>query len=162
MPEPIWPDPDKEPLPAPAISSILKKPPHRAERNKITKFSIHTPTGEIAEGETLPPMSDATSRWTLAPKESKRLYIKFFSTKIGSYSENLQFEIIGSYKLFHLPITGLCEFPQINQNVKNMYMSIKKSRPLEKDALIIKSFVQSENLFEFGPLLIKKDAEKRA
>lgn len=41
-------------------------------------------------------------------------------------------------------------------------MSIKKSRPAEKEALIIKSFIQTENLFEFGPLLIKKDAEKRA
>lgn len=40
-------------------------------------------------------------------------------------------------------------------------MSIKKSRPVEKEALVIKSFIQSENLFEFGPLLIKKDAEKR-
>jgi len=40
-------------------------------------------------------------------------------------------------------------------------MSIKKNRPAEKEALIIKSFVQSENLFEFGPLLIKKDAERR-
>jgi hypothetical protein len=40
-------------------------------------------------------------------------------------------------------------------------MSIKKNRPVEKEALIIKAFVQSENLFEFGPLLIKKDAERR-
>lgn len=80
VPEPIWPDPDKEPLPPPVISSILKKPPNRAERNKITKFSIHTPNGEPAEDETLPPMSDATTRWVLGPKESKKLYIKFFST----------------------------------------------------------------------------------
>ncbi len=40
-------------------------------------------------------------------------------------------------------------------------MSIKKQRPAEKDVIIVKSFVQSENLFEFGPLLIKKDVEKR-
>lgn len=40
-------------------------------------------------------------------------------------------------------------------------MSIKKSRPIEKDAIIIKSFIQQEGVFEFGPLLIKKDAEKR-
>lgn len=59
-------------------------------------------------------MSDAITRWTLQPKESKRLYIKFFSTKIGAYNDTLQFEIIGSYKSFNLPITGLCEFPQIN------------------------------------------------
>jgi len=41
-------------------------------------------------------------------------------------------------------------------------MNIKKTRPVEKDNLIIKSYVTSESLFEFGPLLIKKDAEKRA
>jgi hydrocephalus-inducing protein len=43
-----------------------------------------------------------------------------------------------------------------------MFMSIKKNRPAEKEALIIKSYVQSENLFEFGPLLIKKDPERRS
>ena len=106
-------------------------------------------------------MSEAITRWTLGPKEFKKLYIKFFSTKIGAYTETLQFEIIGSYKSFNLPITGMCEFPQINQNIKNMYMNLKKSRPLEKETLIIKSYIQAENLFEFGPLLIKKDAEKR-
>lgn len=41
-------------------------------------------------------------------------------------------------------------------------MSIKKTRPVEKDQIVIKSYIQSEGLFEFGPLLIKKDAEKRA
>ena len=40
-------------------------------------------------------------------------------------------------------------------------MSIKKSRPVEKEVLITKSFVMTENLFEFGPLLIKKDPERR-
>lgn len=120
VPEPIWPDPDKEPLPPPVISSILKKPPNRAERNKITKFSIFTPTlkdgekWEPTEEEPMPPMSDAQTRWVLGPKESKKLYLKFFSTQIGQFSENLQFEIIGSYKAFTLPIQGMCEFPQIN------------------------------------------------
>lgn len=40
-------------------------------------------------------------------------------------------------------------------------MSIKKTRPVEKDQIIIKSYIQSEGVFEFGPLLIKKDPEKR-
>jgi len=107
-------------------------------------------------------MSESITRWTLQPRESKKLYIKFFSTKIGTYNDTLQFEIIGSYKSFNLPIAGLCEFPQINQNIKNMYMSIKKSRPAEKDALVLKSFIQTEGIFEFGPLLIKKDPERRS
>ena len=41
-------------------------------------------------------------------------------------------------------------------------MSIKKTRPVEKDQILIKSYIQSEGVFEFGPLLIKKDAEKRS
>ena len=86
-------------------------------------------------------MTDSITRWVLGPKETKKMYMKFICTKIGSYSENLQFEIVGSYKQFTLPTTGLCEFPQINQNNKNIYMSIKKSRPTDKDQLIIKSFV---------------------
>ena len=46
VPEPQWPDPDNEPLPPPLINSIQKKPPTRAERAKITKFSIWTPLPE--------------------------------------------------------------------------------------------------------------------
>ena len=43
VPEPLWPDPDKEPLPPPLINSILRKLPQRNEREPITKFSIWTP-----------------------------------------------------------------------------------------------------------------------
>lgn len=114
VPEPLWPDPDKEPLPPPLINSVLKKPPNRSERAKITKFKILTPTGDAAEGDKLPPLSEKETRWVIQPKESKRLYIKFFSTKIGTYNETLQFEVVGSYKSFNLPIQGLCEFPAIN------------------------------------------------
>jgi len=46
VPEPEWPDPDKEPLPPPLINSIQKKPPQRATRAPITKFSIWTPISE--------------------------------------------------------------------------------------------------------------------
>jgi hypothetical protein len=65
VPEPLWPDPDKEPLPPPLINSMLKKPPNRAERAKITKFKIMTPTGEAPNGETLPPLSDKETRWVI-------------------------------------------------------------------------------------------------
>ena len=104
VPEPLWPDPDKEPLPPPLINSVLKKPPNRNERTKITKFKILTPVGEIAEGDKFPQFSEKETRWVIQPKESKKLYIKFFSTKIGTYPENLQFEVVGSYKTFTLPI----------------------------------------------------------
>mmetsp|Transcript_39618 Transcript_39618/g.60624 ORF Transcript_39618/g.60624 Transcript_39618/m.60624 type:complete len:579 (-) Transcript_39618:7106-8842(-) len=98
VPEPQWPDPDKEPLPPPVIHQIVKRPPTRPERKEITMFSIWTPlpenqrppTGDGSqnpdgeaeaqeEKDKLPPMTKDQTRWVLEPKESKKLYVKFFS-----------------------------------------------------------------------------------
>jgi hypothetical protein len=51
VPEPLWPDPDKEPLPAPVSHAIVKRPAPRPERKEITLFSIWTP---LPEGEQKP------------------------------------------------------------------------------------------------------------
>jgi len=85
----LWPDPDKEPLPPPVLHQIVKRPPNRGERTPITLFSIWTPKEvEKVEGEEtkrgddqnkLPEMTNTATRWILGPKESKKLYIKFFS-----------------------------------------------------------------------------------
>ena len=60
VPEPIWPDPDKEPLPPPVTHSIVKPPPNRKERAQVTLFSIWTPKdGQVPdenEAEKLPEM----------------------------------------------------------------------------------------------------------
>jgi hypothetical protein len=41
-------------------------------------------------------------------------------------------------------------------------MTNKKSRPTAlPESLLSKTFVVSENVFDFGPLLIRKDPEKR-
>jgi hydrocephalus-inducing protein len=155
----MWPDPDKEPLPAPVINSIIKKPPNRSERAKITKFTIRTP----ADPEKPDDYSNFTgnNRWVLQPKESKTLFMMFYSTKIGTFTENLQFEIVGSYKTFTLPVTGICEFPTINTSSRNLYLNSKKARPAEKENILSKCFITSEGLFDFGPLLIKKDPETK-
>ena len=103
VPAPEWPDADKEPLPPPLINSILKRPPNRSERQKITKFTICTvaPDQPIKEGEEepkIPALLDTVTRWVLQPKETKKLFMKFFSKKIGTFTENLQFEVVGSHK----------------------------------------------------------------
>lgn len=46
VPEPVWPDPDKEPLPPPVVHQIVRRPPARPERKEITMFSIWTPLPE--------------------------------------------------------------------------------------------------------------------
>jgi hypothetical protein len=110
----------------------------RPVRAPITKFSIFTPLSEeeikkteqdeeVAsnpppeaeenkedDGPKLPPMTDKQTRWVLEPKESKKLYVKFFSTKTGPQDQVLQFEIVGSYKPFNLNAKASCDFPMIS------------------------------------------------
>ena len=71
----------------------------------------------------IPALREDCSRWVLQPKETRKFYMKFFSTKIGAFTENLQFEIVGSYKTFTLPVTGVCEFPTINTASRNLYLN---------------------------------------
>lgn len=107
-------------------------------------------------------MTNTVSRWILQPKESKKLYVKFFSKNIGSFDQVMQFEIVGSYRPFNLNTNAICEFPTINSNYRNVFMAQKKSRPSQApDSYLQKCFVVSENVFDFGPLLIGKDPEKR-
>jgi hypothetical protein len=79
----------------------VRKPNQRPERKEITMFAIYTPLPEDqrpepAEGEEgedgaeaakdpYPPMTKDQHRWVLGPKETKKLYVKFFSTKIGTF-----------------------------------------------------------------------------
>lgn len=87
VPEPIWPDPDKEPLPAPVTHSIVRPPPNRKERAAVTLFSVWTPKdgAEEPEADKLPEMHQTTTRWILQPKETKKIYVKFFSKNIGNF-----------------------------------------------------------------------------
>jgi hypothetical protein len=72
------------------------------------------PAGEEDGKAVLPPMTKDQTRWLLGPKESKKLYIKFFSTQSGNYNQTLKFEIVGSPKAFDLNLVASCELPTIN------------------------------------------------
>ena len=88
--------------------------------------------------------------------------MKFFSKNIGTFDQTLQFEVVGSYKPFNVNMSTICEFPTINSNYKNVFMAQKKSRPsAAPESYLSKCFVVSEGVFDFGPLLIRKDPEKR-
>ena len=108
-------------------------------------------------------MTKDKTRWVLGPKESAKLYIKFFSQTVGSFSQTIKFEIVGSPRAFDLNVVALCELPRLNEFYKNVFMSHKKTRPPQlPDSIVQKTFIVSENVFDFGPLLIKKDPELRA
>jgi hydrocephalus-inducing protein len=107
-------------------------------------------------------MNQKQTRWILDPKESKKLYVKFFSKKVGDFNQILEFEIVGSYRPFRLNLHGTCVFPMISTNPRNVFLSQKRIRPpTAPESYLSKCYVNSEGTFDFGPLLIKKDPEKR-
>lgn len=109
--EPLWPDPDKEPLPAPEIHQIVQKPKQRAERHKVELFKILTPEMQKKEGDEEGEEEvwlDNKARWILGAKGSQRLKIKFFSRKVGHFEQSLPFEIYGSTRQFPLALAGDC------------------------------------------------------
>tara|TARA_B110000285_G_scaffold208534_1_gene248823 strand:- start:2157 stop:2801 length:645 start_codon:yes stop_codon:yes gene_type:complete len=176
VPEPLWPDPDNEPLPEPICHQIVKRPQNRPERKEVTLFSIWTPLPEEPkvegeeeapvegeeEADSKPKMTKDQTRWVIGPKESKQIYVKFFSKKVGSFPQTLKFEIVGSLRTFDLSLNSICEFPTINHGYRNVFMNNKKTRPPTlPESLLAKTFVVSENVFDFGPLLINKDPELR-
>lgn len=146
VPDPVWPDPDKEPLPPPVIQQIVKKPANRPDKPKVTLFSIWTPVDKLTQNEDEEPqeqeavdpkakdakgqkknnpkakeeppqaepkeekgpaLDKSITRWILQPNESKTLHLKFFSTKIGRFTQTLGFEVLGSSKQFPLDIKAI-------------------------------------------------------
>lgn len=106
VPEPMWPDPEKEPLPQPSFHQIVKRPNNRNERPAITLFSIWTPKEQepVGEGEEPKPieLTNKPTRWVVPAGSSRKLHIKFFSKNVGTFDQNLPFEIVGSTKTTNL------------------------------------------------------------
>jgi len=50
----------------------------------------------------------------------------------------------------------------ISTFARSIYYNVKKNRPLNPpESYISKAYITNENVFDFGPLLIGKNAEKR-
>ena len=166
IPEPLWPDPEKEPLPPPKFHQIVKRPPNRPDRPPISLFSIWTPKDHPPpeEGEEPLPLelSSKPTRWVIPAGQSKELYIKFLSKNVGAFEQTIPFEIVGSYKQLNLHVNAICEFPTINPSYRNVFIYYKKSRNAQPiEACQSKTYVVNGDVFDFGPLLINKDPEKR-
>ena len=172
VPEPMFPDMDKEPVPEPVLNQILKKPPSRPRLEKNKYFSILTPKDnyinetdeDIINLEE--PLENNTvnnqARWVVPAKQKITLYVKFFSKVPGNYETTLDFESPFSIKGYKADCLGVCDFPNINSNPVNVFMQRKKTRPLNPpESYISKHFITQENVFDFGPLLIGKDPTKK-
>lgn len=59
-------------------------------------------------------------------------------------------------------MTGVSDFPQISNLPKNIFYTWKKNRPIAPpECYLQRTFVHSENVYDFGPLLIGKNPNNK-
>lgn len=146
------------------IENEQEKQDPKGKNKKDKGKAKDEPKDTEGEGEedTGPQLDYSITRWILQPGEIKPLHLKFFSTQVGKFNQALNFEVVGSAKQFSYDIKALCEFPSINTNSKNVFMVQKRMRPAAPpESYLSKCFISNEGVFDFGPLLIGKDPEKR-
>ncbi|EGR28756.1 hypothetical protein IMG5_169530, partial [Ichthyophthirius multifiliis] len=107
-------------------------------------------------------LTDKPTRWIIPANQTLLLVIRFFTKSVGTYEGKLEFENFYSNKRYVINIKGIADFPTISQLSKNIYWQIKKNRPPNPpESYLQKYYIQNENIFDFGPLLIGKNPEKR-
>jgi hydrocephalus-inducing protein len=101
-------------------------------------------------------------RWVIPAKKTLILLVKFFTETTGKFEAKLEFESFFSTKTYSLQVTGLSDFPQISSLPKNIFYSQKKNRPpTAPECFLHRTFVVSENCFDFGPSVIGKDPQQK-
>lgn len=107
-------------------------------------------------------LKDNQFRWIIPKHKSLILIIKFFTKVTGNFEGRLDFEAFSSLKKYNVTLKGISDFPSISTFPQNIYWTVKKSRPLTApESYLSKVYVSSEKIFEFGPLLIGKNPDKR-
>lgn len=107
-------------------------------------------------------LSAGQSRWVIPANKTLLLVVRFSTKKAGCFEGKLEFENIGGAKKYTIDVVGDADYPSISTLTKNLYWQFKKTRPtLAPDSYLSKVFVVQENTFEFGPLLVGKNPDKR-
>ena len=108
---------------------------------------------DLVKGET---------RWVIPAEQTLTLYVKFFSRFQGNYDSLLTFENTFNLKKTQISLSAKTEFPTLSNAPKSLFWNLKKTRATTApECYVSKVFVLSENVFDFGPLLIGKSIEKK-
>ena len=166
LPRPSFPDPNLESLKEPQEFQIIKKTVNFRKPKTFKNFKILTPLEEfesemskeeITAANASKYLSENYSKWILKPKSSRQLFVRFSSDFLGEFSESFTFEnyltVFNNFqKPFNFVVKAITEYPSISKTIANIFPNRRKNRP--KNALVSNEFILSENLFEFGPLLL--------
>ena len=92
------------------------------------------------------------------------MIVKYFSIEVcKKYQATLDFENTFIFnRPTHYKVNAICDFPSVSKNPINVYPHRRRKRPTKyPDSLLSKTFVVSEDKFDFGPLLIGKNEENK-
>ena len=70
----------------------------------------------------------------------------------------LNFETVGTRQRYTLCCRGVCAFPQISTDPKQVFINRKKDKTEEE--IIHKKFIVTDETYEFGPLLCGKNRDR--
>ncbi len=97
-------------------------------------------------------------RWSIPSQGEIVIRLRFTSEEVGQYDQTLNFEIVGTRRRYQLFCRGICAFPTISREPRIVFTNRKKFR--EKSDIVNKKYILSEDLFEFGPLIVGNNREK--
>lgn len=166
LPKPNFPDPNQQAIPEPQELQIIKKTLNCRKARNFKNFKVLTPIeefeNEMAQEEInlqnyTKFLTENVTRWILKPKSSRQFFVLFSSEFLGDFSETFTFEnfltIFNNYqKPFNFVVKASTEYPSISKTIANIFPNRRKNR--SKVNSVMNEYIISENLFEFGPLLI--------
>ncbi|CAG5958443.1 unnamed protein product [Menidia menidia] len=101
---------------------------------------------------------DVPSAKHLEPNGEVVLRVWFYSESLGTFEQALNFELVGTRRLYQLPCRGICTYPSICKDYTTVFAHSKWVQHMKNG--LQKAFVISAGHFEFGPLLCSKSRDR--
>ena len=166
LPSPSFPDPTQQPLPEPQELQILRRIAASRRLKTSKNFCVLTPreehadelsNEELTDDNSARLLSQEESKWLIGPKSSRQFFVQFSSDFLGEFTDFFTFEnfltvFSGLQKPLQFTVKAQTEYPSISKTLANIFPVRRKIRP--KTGSVPNEFILSENLFEFGPLML--------
>ncbi|NXU58594.1 HYDIN protein, partial [Turnix velox] len=121
----------------------------------------HLPEADHSGADTVPspeaPIRLSSYRWIVPAHGEVELKVHFSSTVLGQFDQTLNFELLGTNRLYQLHCRGTCLYPTISQDPRVVFPHRRKSKA--DDDIIFKQYVMDTGVFHFGPLLCGKSRD---
>ncbi|NXI70129.1 HYDIN protein, partial [Anseranas semipalmata] len=99
----------------------------------------------------------SSCRWIVPAHGQVELKVHFSSMVPGQFDQTLNFETLGTNRLYQLHCRGTCMYPTISQDPRVVFPHRRKKKA--DDDIIFKQYIMSTGVFHFGPLLCGKSRD---